>query len=148
MIQFALRCDQGHKFDSWFQSSEAFDKLKAAGMVTCAVCGSTHVEKAVMAPRVRDSKSKTGDVPVPKADRPLSEPAGAAEQALVALKKQVEENSEYVGMNFAREARDIHDGTAPDRPIHGEAKPDEAKQLIEDGVPVAPLPFVPGRKAN
>ena len=148
VIQFALKCDQDHRFDSWFQSSEAFDKLKSASMVTCAVCGSAQVDKAVMAPRVRDSKSAAG-VPAAPADAgPLSTPANAAEQALAALKKQVEENSEYVGMNFAREARDIHDGTAPERLIHGEARPDEAKKLIEDGVPVSPLPFVPGRKAN
>ncbi|SLN14032.1 hypothetical protein ROA7450_00242 [Roseovarius albus] len=150
MIQFTLKCDQDHRFDSWFQSAGAFDKLKAAGMVTCAVCGSGKVEKAIMAPRVQASRSKSA---VPSVDAPTSVPAGmlepsAAEQALAKLKKQVEDNSEYVGMNFAREARDMHDGIAPERAIYGEAKPEEAKKLIEDGVPVAPLPFVPGRKAN
>ena len=145
MIQFALKCDQDHRFDSWFQSAAAFDKLKAAGMVTCAVCGSAQVEKAVMAPRVQSSSRKAAE---PAPDTPLSAPANPAEQALAALKKKIEETSEYVGMNFAREARDIHDGTAPDRPIHGEARAEDARKLIEDGVPVAPLPFVPGRKSN
>ena len=137
MIQFALRCDDDHRFDSWFKSSEAFDKLHKAGLVSCIICGSTKVEKALMAPKVRDSKS----------DRPAA-PPDIREQALAALKKQVEQNSEYVGMNFAREARDINDGLAPERSIYGEARPEDAKKLIEDGVPVTPLPFVPGRKSN
>lgn len=137
MIQFSLKCDKDHRFDSWFQSADAFDKLHAAGMVTCAVCGSSHVEKALMAPKVRDSKKRSA---------PQS--PDIREQALAELKKQVEQNSEYVGMNFAREARDIHEGITPERSIYGEARPEDAKKLIEDGIPVAPLPFVPGRKSN
>lgn len=145
MIQFTLRCDNDHRFDSWFQSAAAFDKLKSSGMVACAVCGSANVDKAVMAPNVRASRSKAAQ---PSPEGALTNAPNPAEQALAALKKKVEENSEYVGMNFVREARDIHDGLAPERPIYGEAKPDEARKLIEDGVPVAPLPFVPGRKSN
>ncbi len=147
MIQFTLKCSDGHRFDSWFQSAAAFDKLHGAGMVSCAVCGSSQVEKALMAPRVRPT-DKAADAPAPKAPGPLSEAANPAEQAMAELKRKIEENSDYVGMNFAKEARAIHDGTAPERAIYGEARPDEAKKLIEDGVPVAPLPFVPGRKAN
>ncbi len=143
MIQFSLRCNRDHRFDSWFQSAAAFDRLNAAGMVSCAVCGSGSVEKALMAPRVRDSKTSGA-----AKERPLSGPPSAAEQAMAALKRQIEENSEYVGLNFAREARDIHAGDAPERPIHGEARPDEAKKLIEDGLPVSPLPFQIGRKSN
>lgn len=144
MIQFTLKCDKDHRFDSWFASAAAFDKLQSAGLIKCAVCGSNAVEKALMAPRVRDSK--TAD----KADRtgPLSAEPNTAEQAMAQMRRHVEENSEYVGMNFAKEARDIHNGEAPDRAIYGEAKPKEAKALMEDGVPVAPLPFVPGRKTN
>lgn len=141
MIKFTLKCQDDHRFESWFQSSDAFDKLHAAKLISCAVCGSSQVEKSMMAPRVRDSKTKAS----PPA---LSEPADPREQALAELRKQVEDNSEYVGMNFAREARDIHDGMSPERAIYGEAKPEEARKLIEDGVPVAPLPFVPGRKTN
>ncbi|MDQ2089408.1 DUF1178 family protein [Marimonas arenosa] len=144
MIQFSLKCAEGHRFDSWFQSAEAFDTLQAAGHVACAVCGSSKVEKAVMAPRVRPARGQADAVP----ERPLSAPASPAEQALAALKAHVEANSEYVGMAFAREARAMHDGDAPERAIYGEAKPEEAKRLIEDGVPVAPLPFRPGRKSN
>ncbi|QGX97511.1 DUF1178 family protein [Roseovarius faecimaris] len=142
MISFTLKCEDGHRFDSWFQSSDAFDKLQSAGMVNCAVCGSAQVEKAIMAPRVSDSKSRS------EPDTPLTRSEHPAEQTLAELRRKIEENSEYVGMNFAREARDIHDGISPERAIYGEAKPEDAKKLIEDGVPVAPLPFVPARKTN
>lgn len=140
MIQFALKCDRDHRFDSWFQSAGAFDKLKAAGMVTCAVCGSDKVEKALMAPSVQPGRKRDA--------KPLTREQDPREQALAEIRKQVEENSEYVGMNFAREARDIHDGLAPERAIYGEARPEEARKLVEDGVPVAPLPFVPKSKSN
>lgn len=148
MIQYTLKCDQDHRFDSWFQSAAAFDKLQSAGMVACAICGSTHVEKALMAPSVRDSRRKApekSDTPRP---RPLSAPATTAEQALAELKRHVEKTSEYVGVNFVREARQMHEGAAPERSIYGEAKPEEARKLIEEGVPIAPLPFLPNRKSN
>ena len=144
MIQFALKCADDHRFDSWFKSTGAFDKLMGAGMITCAVCGSSRVEKAIMAPRVSNSRARAEK----PASGSLSTPANPAEQAIAALKKQVEENSEYVGMNFATQARDMHEGNAPTRAIHGEARPDEAHKLIDDGVPVTPLPFIPGRKSN
>jgi hypothetical protein len=156
VIEFTLKCDQGHRFDSWFQSASAFDTLQAAGHVSCPTCGSTKVEKALMAPRVQASRAKA-DHPAPDAapetteraaPGPLSAPSSHAAKAMAELRRKIEENSDYVGLNFAREARDIHDGIAPDRPIYGEAKIDEAKKLIEDGVPVAPLPFIPGRKSN
>lgn len=152
MIQFTLKCDKDHRFESWFQSSDAFDKLKAAGMVTCTQCGSARVEKAMMAPRVQASRSKATQPEAPATPKapsgPLSTPANPAEQAMADLRRKIEDNADYVGMNFAREARDIHDGLSPERAIYGEARPDEARKLIEDGVPVAPLPFVPGRKSN
>lgn len=144
MIKFSLRCADGHDFESWFQSTEAFDTLKAGGHLVCAVCGSTDVEKAVMAPRLGTARAPVQEG---KAGS-LSAPASPAEQALAALKAHVEANSDYVGMEFAREARAIHEGTAPERPIYGEARTEEARRLIEDGVPVAPLPFRPGRKSN
>ena len=138
MIQYAIKCAEGHEFDSWFQSAEAFDKLAGAGMVACAVCGGTDVKKSIMAPRVRPARSAAIATPETDAPGPLSEPASPAEQALAELRRQVEENSDYVGMNFASEARAMHEGDAPERSIYGEAKPDEARALIEDGVPVAP----------
>ena len=150
MIQFNLKCAGDHRFDSWFQSAEAFEKLRARGMVTCAVCGCDDVEKALMAPRVRASRARSQDPDTPPAPEggALSQPASPAEQAMTELRRRIEETSEYVGGNFAREARDMHDGVTPERAIYGEARPEEARKLVEEGVPVAPLPFIPGRKSN
>ncbi len=134
MIRFHLKCNQNHAFESWFQSGDAFDKLVAAGMINCTSCGSTAVTKSVMAPSV----STSSDITVPK----------KAETALAELRKQVEANSDYVGTSFAKEARDMHDGIVPERPIYGEAKLDDAKKLVDDGIPVMPLPFVPRKKTN
>ena len=148
MIKFTLKCDRDHQFESWFQSTGAFEKLKATGMVSCAVCGSSDVDKALMSPSVQAGRE------APAAPTEQDKPAGAgavpadAARKLAALKKHVEANSDYVGLKFAAEARDMHAGLTPHRPIYGEAKPDEARKLIEDGVPVAPLPFVPSRKSN
>ncbi|MFN3937070.1 MAG: DUF1178 family protein [Gemmobacter sp.] len=138
MIRYDLRCDRGHDFDSWFQSSEAFDRLNGAGHVSCPECGSVSVAKALMAPSVATRE------PPPRLDTPRD----LREAALMALRREIEANSEYVGLSFAAEARAIHEGRAPERQIHGEAKVEEARRLIEDGVPVAPLPFVSQRRAN
>ncbi|MFY0679312.1 MAG: DUF1178 family protein [Thalassovita sp.] len=147
MIQYAIKCDNDHRFDSWFQSADAFDKLKAANLINCSICGSSDVEKAIMAPRVQSGKEKETDEAPPVA-APLSEPANPAEQALAEIKRKIEDTSEYVGSEFATEARAMHDGDAPERAIYGEAKVEDAKKLIDDGVPVVPLPFTPGRKTN
>lgn len=144
MIRYALKCPDGHGFESWFQSASAYDALATAGHVSCPVCGSSKVEKTLMAPAVQ----ATRETPAEPARPALAAPSNPVEEALAALRRQVEENSEYVGMNFASEARRIHAGNAPERAIHGEARPDEARKLIEDGVPVAPLPFMPARKRN
>jgi hypothetical protein len=145
MIRYAIKCSADHSFDSWFQSAAAFEALKVAGHVSCPICGSTEVGKGLMAPALR--RSETAAVPaVP--DRPLEAPGTDVEAALAALRRQIEANSDYVGLNFAAEARRIHAGEAPERSIYGQARADEARALIEDGVPVAPLPFVPGRKTS
>lgn len=144
MIRYALKCANDHSFESWFQSADAFGKVRSAGMVACPVCGESDVEKAIMAPRVRPARSAAKA----QSTGPLSEPQKDTETNLAKLKSEIEANSEYVGMNFASEARAIHEGDAPKRAIYGEAKPKEAKSLIEDGVPVAPLPFIPQRKTN
>lgn len=140
MIRYALRCSDGHDFDSWFQSADAYEKLAASGMIVCAVCGGDQVEKAVMAPRI----STGGD----DAARPLSRPASKAEGIMAEVRRKIEENADYVGLSFAAEARAIHDGLVPERAIYGEAHVDDARKLIEDGVQVAPLPFRPSRKMN
>lgn len=136
MIRYDLKCSDGHEFDSWFGSSSDFDKLTKSGMISCAVCGSENVQKAIMAPRVSVVE-----------DRPLSAPASTAEQAVKELRKKIEDNADNVGKDFATEARKIHDGDAPERAIYGEAKIEDAKSLIDDGIPVAPLPWG-NRKTN
>jgi hypothetical protein len=151
MIQYALKCSNGHTFDSWFQSAAAYDKLASAGMVTCAVCGCSEVEKAIMTPRVRPARNAEARplAPTPEAETiDVAAPAPDVEKVLTELRRKVEENSDYVGKDFASEARKIHLGDAPERAIYGEAKPEDAQALIDDGVPVAPLPFVPSRKTN
>jgi len=137
MIRYALRCAQGHRFDSWFASGAEYDRLAGAGLLTCAVCGGAEVGKDLMAPQVRASGEET-----------LAGPASPAEQALAELRRRIEAGSENVGRDFAAEARRIHEGSAPARSIVGEARPSEARALIEDGVPVAPLPWGPARKTN
>jgi hypothetical protein len=148
MIRYSLRCAEDHGFDSWFKGAEAFAALQAAGQVACPVCGSTSVKKDLMAPAVRPARSAATAQPEAGGRPDLSVPGSELEAKLAALKRQIEENSEYVGMNFAAEARAMHAGDAPGRPIHGEAKPDEARAMIEEGLPVAPLPFLPARKVN
>ena len=149
MIRYALKCDANHQFESWFQSADAFDKLTASGMLSCPDCGSETVDKAVMAPRVQSGGESTGDEPresVPM--HALTAPSSPAEAAMKELRQKIQEHSEYVGKDFATEARKIHDGDAPERSIYGEASNDDARKLVEDGVPVAPLPFLPPRKTN
>lgn len=145
MIRYTLKCAEGHRFDSWFQSADAFDTLQSKGMVACSHCGSVEVSKAMMAPPVPKKGRQT---PVEPEARPLSEPAGEAEAMLRKMRDHVEKNSTYVGGSFAREARSMHLGDTPERAIHGEANAQEAKALIEDGVPILPLPGPPPEKAN
>jgi len=134
MIRFQLKCDQDHQFESWFQSGAAFDKLVAAGMVNCVSCGSAKVTKTIMAPAV----STSSEISAPK----------QTESALAAMRDKVEATSDYVGKSFVKEARDMHDGIAPERPIYGEANLQEAKKLVDDGIPIVPLPFMPRKKTN
>ena len=144
MIRYSLKCAADHSFDSWFQSATAFDALAASGHVTCPVCGSAEISKTLMAPAVSPARNSA----TPSIDKPLSTPANPQEEALAAMRAEVEANSDYVGKSFVAEARRMHEGTAPPRAIYGEARLDEAKKLVEDGVPVMPLPFMPPRKLN
>lgn len=141
MIHYDLRCGKGHEFDGWFQSAEAYESLRKGGHVTCSFCGTAEVDKRIMAPSVRPARS-LGEKPK------LKEPTNDVEAALAELRAQIEANSDYVGLNFAAEARAMHEGKIDERSIYGEAKPEEARALLEDGIPVAPLPFLPKRQAN
>ena len=147
MIQYSLKCEDGHAFDSWFQSASAFDSLKKAGHISCVVCGSSKVEKAIMAPRVTASRKKA-TAPDGKPQTTAPSTGQDVQPDLAEMKRKIEENSDYVGENFASEARSMHLGDAPERSIYGQANAEEAKALIEDGVPVLPLPFMPTRKTN
>lgn len=152
MIRYALSCSKGHGFESWFQNADAFDSLATAGQLTCPVCGDAAVKKDLMAPAVSPSrKAAAARGAESKADAPaapLSAQASELEAAMAEMRRQVESNSEYVGVNFVSEARAMHEGEAPERSIYGEAKPEEARKLLEEGIPVAPLPFMPKRKTN
>lgn len=143
MIRYSLKCEHDHSFDSWFQSAVAFEKLLGAGMLACSVCGALGVEKALHAPLIRPASKQSS-----KKSGPLSVPASPAEQALAEMRKKVEDNAENVGKNFADEARAIHHGDAPERSIYGEAKIEDAKSLIEDGISVMPLPWGNKGKVN
>ncbi|HHC29038.1 MAG TPA: DUF1178 family protein [Rhodobacterales bacterium] len=155
MIRYALKCPAGHRFESWFQNAAAYDALAEAGHVACPTCGATGVEKCLMTPDVRlpraGAEAPQEPAPSTAPDAPASpavQPESAQAQALAALKAKVEAESDYVGERFAKEARAMHAGETPERAIYGEAKPAEAIALIEDGVPVAPLPFTSRRKLN
>jgi hypothetical protein len=152
MIQYTLKCDQGHSFDSWFKSSDAFDTLALSGHLICAVCGSSDVGKAVMSPRVSTDKEKSRR-PHPVAAKQDQRPVAMAadeelRRAIAELRERVERDSDYVGERFAQEARSMHLGDTPDRSIYGQATADEVRSLLTDGVPILPLPFMPTRKTN
>ena len=155
MISYALRCDNGHGFDSWFQSAAAFDALAKGGHLSCAICGSDAVTKAMMTPRVAAPQPPVAaapagaDVTTPPAPVPvLKGPRSDIEKAIADLRRKVEDTSDYVGKDFSRQARAMHLGDAPERSIYGEARPEEARSLIEDGVPLMPLAFRPRRKMS
>lgn len=151
MIRYTLKCSQDHVFESWFANAQSFETLKAAGHLTCAVCGTEEVAKTLMTPAVTAVSAAEPTLPQPVGDPPapdLRTPATPQEVAMRKLKDHVEANSEHVGRDFARRARAMHEGSEIDKPIHGEASLMEAKSLVEDGVPIAPLPFMTTRRTN
>ena len=151
MIRYTLRCAGGHAFESWFADAAAFDRLLAAGHVSCAECGSDEVEKALMAPRVRPARTAAAPRPPAAPTTPAAPPpleVSPVEKAIAELRAKVEANSTYVGKGFAAEARAMHRGEKAEAPIWGEATPAEARALHQEGVPALPLPFGPKAKAN
>ena len=131
MIAYTLRCHRGHEFEGWFRNSTAFDEQSCSGHLSCPSCNSSRVEKAVMAPAVSGTKRTV---------RNKAAEARQMRQFATGLRKYVQEHADYVGANFAEEARKIHHGETPDRHIYGEATHKEAQELVEEGVDVAPLP--------
>lgn len=160
MIRYSLRCEAGHDFESWFPSGEEFDGQRARGLLSCPVCGSPKVEKALMAPALGRKGNRAGDAapaaeetapqaPEPEAAGPftiLSEKEKAVRAMLAALRSHVTENADYVGRSFAEEARRMHYGEIEHRSIYGEAEAREARALIEEGIEVHPLPPVPDER--
>ena len=145
MIRYALLCEHEHPFDGWFPSSAGFEAQAASGDLVCPVCGSREVRKALMAPQLGRGTRKGAPAAAPAA---LPDAAQKLGMMMLALRKHVEENCDYVGDRFAEEARRIHYGETDHRDIYGETTPDEARALIEEGVEVAPLPIVPPARAN
>ena len=152
MIKYALACDNGHQFESWFQNSAAYDKQVKRKLVTCPVCDSAKVEKAIMAPRIVGKKGREKAAPAPAAETvpAVSESTSlmmAQERELRAklkeLRDHIVKNADNVGERFPNEARKMHYGDIEHRPIYGEASPEEARSLVEEGVEVSPLPVLP-----
>ncbi len=148
MIKFSLNCENAHNFDSWFQSSDAFETLKRTRMLSCPMCGSLEVDKGMMAPRIGNSDSPPSRDTVAQVPINLEKPGSKLEKAVLMLKREVERNSDYVGQAFASEARAMHSGELPQRPIYGEARMDEARELVAEGISVMPLPWYSTSNAN
>jgi hypothetical protein len=157
MIRYSLRCERGHAFESWFQSSAAYESQEKRKLVTCPACGSAKVERAIMAPRIVSKKGRdiAAPEPVPAAATPATDVAAPASTPLMMaqerelraklkeLRDHIVKNADNVGERFPNEARKMHYGDIEHRPIYGEASPDEARALIEEGVEVSPLPVLP-----
>lgn len=135
MIRYALHCEHGHEFEAWFGASADYDDQAGRGLVECPECGSTAISKQIMAPAVAGTKRSAA--PDPAQVRTMMT------QMVREVRAHVEQNFDYVGDAFAREARDIHEGRSQKREIYGEATPAEVKKLRDDGVPCAPLPSLP-----
>ncbi len=152
MIRYALRCERDHTFESWFQSSSAFGQQVKRKLVSCPICGSDKVEKAIMAPRIVSKKGRESAAPAaavpetPPAPPPTSLMMAQERELRTKLKElrdHIVKNADNVGERFPNEARKMHYGEIEHRPIYGEASPDEARSLIEEGVEVSPLPVLP-----
>ncbi|RZJ30167.1 MAG: DUF1178 family protein [Brevundimonas sp.] len=142
MIRYALSCDHGHDFEAWFGGSADYDDQSARGLVECPMCGSHTVSKQIMAPSVAGTKRSA-----PPADAAAKMRTMMMEAARE-VRTHVEQNFDYVGDAFAREARDIHEGRSEKREIYGEATRADVKKLRDDGVPCAPLPSLPPDKSE
>jgi hypothetical protein len=152
MIHYNLRCKQDHAFDGWFNDSASFDKQAKRGLVECPTCGNTRVERALMTPAVSTSRAVAPSEPLAvEAPTPPPVPVMAGGGRMPAqligllqkLRAEVEKNCDYVGPELADEARKIHRGEAEERGIYGEATPDEAEALADEGIELRQIPWVP-----
>jgi hypothetical protein len=156
MIRYSLRCERDHSFESWFQSSSAYETQVRRKLVTCPVCGSASIDKAIMAPQIVSKRGR--DIAPPASEPAAAQPAEVATPAstpllmaqerelrakIKELRDHIVKNADNVGERFPSEARKMHYGDVEHRPIYGEASPDEARALIEEGVEVSPLPVLP-----
>jgi hypothetical protein len=156
VIRYNLVCDQGHDFESWFQNSAAFDKQAKRKLVTCPVCDSAKIEKALMTPQL--TRTRKGGVPAPVPVPPTDAPAPANPVALMSpeerefrsklkeLREHLTRNADYVGPKFSEQARQMHYGEIEHRSIYGEASPEEAKELHEEGIDFHALPILPDER--
>lgn len=149
MIRYSLVCDSGHEFDSWFPGSAAYDEQARRGLVECPTCGSVQVRKSIMAPSLAKGGASASE-PVEDAATPQAAVPVVMDERLAALRTMIREmrtsiaqHTTDVGPAFPDEARKMHNGDVEHRPIRGEATPDEARELIEDGVPILPIPMLP-----
>ncbi len=154
MIRYALACDRAHAFEIWFQNSADYDRQRKRKLVTCPVCGSEKVEKTLMTPQLgRGSRKGKPAAPVENAPaEPAAAPVVISPQEselrakLRELREQLTKNSDNVGARFPEEARKMHYGEAEHRPIHGVASPDEAKEMLDEGIEFHPLPVLPDER--
>ncbi|MFH5926605.1 DUF1178 family protein [Roseomonas xinghualingensis] len=155
MIHYQLRCSQDHGFDGWFKDSTAFDKLAAAGMVDCPVCGDTRVRRDLMAPAIAKTRTEPAPAPAPAKMEETPAPSTGAPTAtagpmpaqlfalLQRMRAEVEKNCDHVGRDFAEEARKMHRGESEQRGIYGEATEEEAEALADEGIEIGRIPWVP-----
>jgi hypothetical protein len=144
MIVYALKCAHDHEFEGWFRDAATFDRQAAAGKVVCAECGDSQVAKAPMAPRLAKRRGDARDAP-PAETRPGLPPEAA--KLLAELRQKVERECDYVGERFSEEARRIHYGEAEKRGIYGEASDEQARELVDEGIEVSKVPWLPRRDA-
>jgi hypothetical protein len=159
MIRYALRCEHDHTFESWFSDSSAYEQQVKRKLVSCPACNSVKVEKAIMAPRIvgKKGRERAEPVPAPTPAAPTEAPNAPAQTStplmmaqerelrakLKELRDHIVKNADNVGERFPTEARKMHYGDIEHRPIYGEASPEEARSLIDEGVEVSPLPVLP-----
>jgi hypothetical protein len=154
MIRYNLRCEKGHSFESWFQSSTAYESQEKRKLVSCPACGSVKVERAIMAPQIVSKKGREAAVSAPAEASTTEITAQGSTPLLMAqevelrakikeLRDHIVKNADNVGERFPNEARKMHYGDIEHRPIYGEASPEEARSLIDEGVEVSPLPVLP-----